>query len=81
MFSTFRIGDTLVIAEKTPVNQQLGRSLVPIALAPEGLDPLKPQVLHPRLAELWFIRCQTSRNSLNYGSNFGNDVRVTDSAR
>ncbi len=44
-----------------------------------ALDPVKPQVLHPRLAELWFIRCQTSLNSLIYGANFGNYVRVTDS--
>ncbi len=37
--------------------------------------------LHPRLAELWFIRCQTSLNSLISGANFGNYVRVTDSYR
>ncbi len=50
-----------------------------MALTPATLDPVKPQVLHPRLAELWFIRCQTSLNSLIYGANFGNYVRVTDS--
>ena len=52
-----------------------------MALTPAGLDPLKPQVLHPRLAELWFIRCQTSLNSLIYGANFGNYLRVTPIAR
>ena len=50
-----------------------------MALTPATLDPVKPQVLHPRLAELWLIRCQTSLNSLIYGANFGNYVRVTDS--
>ncbi len=47
-------------------------------LTPAALDPVKPQVLHPRLAELWLIRCQTSLNALIYGANFGNYVRVTD---
>ena len=50
-----------------------------MALTPATLDSVKPQVLHPRLAELWLIRCQTSLNSLIYGANFGNYVRVTDS--
>ncbi len=49
-----------------------------MALTPAALDPVKPQVLHPRLAGLWLIRCQTSLNSLIYGTNFGNYVRVTD---
>ena len=49
-----------------------------MALTPAALDPVEPQVLHPRLAELWLIRCQTSLNSLIYGANFGNYVRVTD---
>ena len=48
-------------------------------LPPAALDPVKPLVLHPRLAELWLIQCQTSPNSLIYGANFGNYVRVTDS--
>ena len=52
---------------------------MPIALTPAALDPVKPQVLHPRLAELGFIRCQTSLNSLIYRANFRNYVRVTDS--
>ena len=65
-----RIGDTLVIAKMTPVSQQVERSLVPIALTPAGLD----------LPFLKLIRCQTSLNSLIYGANFGNYVRVTDSA-
>jgi hypothetical protein len=34
--------------------------------------------VHPRLAELWFIRCQTSLKSLIYRANFRNYVRVTD---
>ncbi len=51
-----------------------------MVLTPAALDPVKPQVLHPRLAELWLIRCQTSLNSLIYGATFGNYVRVTDSA-
>ena len=50
-----------------------------MALTPAALDPVEPQVLPPRLAELWLIRCQTSRDSLIYGANFGNYVRVTDS--
>ncbi len=49
-----------------------------MALTPATLEPIKSQVLHPRLAELWLIRCQTSLNSLIYGANFGNYVRVTD---
>ena len=49
-----------------------------MVLTPEALDPVMPQVLHPRLAELWLIRYQTSLNSLIYGANFGNYVRVTD---
>ncbi len=61
----------------SPVNQQVARSLVPIALIPAALDPIKPQVLHPRLAELGFIRCQTSLKSLIYRANFRNYVRVT----
>ena len=48
-----------------------------MALTPVALDPAKPQVLHHRLAELGFIRCQTSLNSLIYRANFGNYVRVT----
>ncbi len=75
-----RIGDTLVIAKKTHMNQQVERSLVPMVLTPAALVPVKPQVLHPRLAELWLIRCQTSLNSLIYGATFGHYVRVTDSA-
>ena len=50
VFNQIRIGDTLVIAKRTPVNQQVERSLVPIALIPAGLDPVKPQALHPWLA-------------------------------
>ncbi len=50
-----------------------------MALPLVALDPAKHQVLHPRLAELGFIRCQTSLNSLIYGANFGNYERVTDS--
>ncbi len=52
-----------------------------MALIPAGLDPVKPQVLNPRLAELGFIRCQTPLNSLIYGAKFGNYVRVTDTCR
>jgi len=73
-----RIGDTLVIAKRTLLNQQVERSLVPIALTLAVLDPVKPQVLHPRLAELGFIRCQTCHKSLIYGANFGNYERGTD---
>ncbi len=51
-----------------------------MALPLVALDPAKPQVLHHRLCELGFIRCQTSLNSLIYGANFGNHERVTDSA-
>ncbi len=50
-----------------------------MALTPAVLDPVKPPVLHPRLAELWLIRCQTYLKSLIYGANFRNYVRVTDS--
>jgi hypothetical protein len=50
-----------------------------MALTLAGLEPVKPQVLHPRLALPSLIRCQTPRNSLIYGDNFGNYVRVTDS--
>ena len=73
------IGDTLVIAKRTPINQQVERSLVPMTMNPAGLDPVKPQVLHPRLALPNLIRCQTSLKSLIYGANFRNYVRVTDS--
>ena len=48
-----------------------------MALPPAALDPVKPQILHPRIAELWFVRFQTSLSSLIYGVNFRNDVRVT----
>ncbi len=51
---------------------------MPTALNPATLDLVKPQVLHPRLDELWLNRCQTSLNFLIYGANFGNYVRVTD---
>ncbi len=51
-----------------------------MALTPAGLDPVKPPVLHPRLALPRLLRCQTPLNSLIYGDNFGNDVRVTDSS-
>ena len=50
-----------------------------MTLTPAGLDPVKPQVLHPRLALPNLIRCQTSLKSLIYGANFRNYVRVTDS--
>jgi hypothetical protein len=48
-----------------------------MALTPAGLDPVKPQVRHPRLPLPNLIRCQTSLNSLIYWANFGNYVRVT----
>ena len=48
-----------------------------MALIPAGLDPAKPQALHPRLALSHSIRCQTSLKSLIYKANFGNYVRVT----
>ena len=48
-----------------------------MTLTPAGLDPVKPQVLHPRLALPKLIRCQTSLKSLIYGANFRNYVRVT----
>ena len=44
------IGATHGIAKSTLVNQQVERSLVPIALTSAGLDPLKPQVRRPQLA-------------------------------
>ncbi len=50
-----------------------------MALFPAGLEPEKPQVLHPQLALPMFIRCQTSIRSLIYGANFRNYVRGTDS--
>ena len=50
-----------------------------MALTPEGLEPIKPQILHPRLALPSLIRCQTPLNSLIYGGEFGNYVRVTES--
>ena len=49
-----------------------------MAPTPAGLDPVKPQVLHPRLALPSLIRCQTPLNSLINGDNFGNYVRVTE---
>ncbi len=49
------------------MNQQVERSLVPMVLTPAALDPERLQVLHPWLAELWLIRCQTSLNSLILG--------------
>ena len=73
------IGVTLVTAKRTPENQQVERSLVPMALPSAALDPVKPQVLHPRFALPNLLRCQTSHNSLIYGTNFRNYVRVTDS--
>ncbi len=72
------IGDTPVIAKKTPLNQQVERSLVPMAMNPAGLDPVKPQILPPWLALPNLIRCQTSLKSLIYGAKFRNYVRVTD---
>jgi len=48
-------------------------------LPPADLDPVRPQVVHPRLAELRFIRWQISLYSLIYRANFLNHVRVTDS--
>ena len=50
-----------------------------MALTLAGLDPVNPHLLHPRLAPPSLIRCQTPLNSLIYGDNFGNYVRVTDS--
>jgi len=52
-----------------------------MALTPAGLEPIKPQVLHPRFALPSLIRCQTPLNSLIYGDNFGNYVRVTESQK
>jgi len=37
------IGVTLVTAKRTPINQQVERSLVPMAMNPAGLDPVKPK--------------------------------------
>jgi len=37
------IGDTLEITKKTPINQQVERSLGPMAMNPAGLDPANPQ--------------------------------------
>ena len=65
--------------KKISLHQQVERSLVPIALTPAGLGPVKPQVVHPRLALPNLIWCQTSLNSLIYGANLGNDERGTDS--
>jgi len=48
-----------------------------MALTPAGLEPLKPKVLHFRLSLPSLIRFQTPLNSLIYGDNFGNYVRVT----
>ncbi len=48
-----------------------------MALNPAGLDPVMPHVLHPRIAELWLIRCQTSLKPLVYGANFRNYERGT----
>ena len=50
-----------------------------MAPTPAGLDPVKLQVLHPRLGLPSLIRCQTPINSLIYWDNFGNYVSVTDS--
>ncbi len=50
-----------------------------MAPPPAGLDPVKSQVVHPRLAEPWLVRCQISLFSLIYGANFLNHVTVTDS--
>ncbi len=50
-----------------------------MVLTPAGLDPVKLQVLHPRLALPSLNRCQTPIKSLIYGNNFENYVRVTDS--
>jgi hypothetical protein len=50
-----------------------------MAMNPAGLDPVRPQVLNPRLALPNLIRCQTSLNSLIPGANFRKYVRGTDS--
>ncbi len=73
------IGVTLVIAKKTSINQQVERSLVPMAIDPAGLDLVNPKVLHPRLALPRLIGCQTSLKSLISGANFRKSVRGTDS--
>jgi len=49
-----------------------------MAMNPAGLDPVKSQALDPRHALPNLIRCQTSLNSLIYGANTWNYVRVTD---
>ncbi len=51
-----------------------------MVLTAAGLEPVKPQVLNPRLSLPSLIGCQTPLNSLIYGDNFGNYVRVTDSS-
>ncbi len=48
-----------------------------MALTPAVLDPVKPHLLHLRLAELWLIRCQTSLKPLISGADFRNFERVT----
>ncbi len=50
-----------------------------MALTPTGLEPIKPQVLHPRFALPSLIRCQTPLKLLIYRGDFGNYVRVTKS--
>ncbi len=50
-----------------------------MALTPAGLEPIKPKILHPRLALPSLIRCQTPLKLLIYRGNFGNYVRVTKS--
>ncbi len=45
----------------------------------DSAAPVKPSVLLPPHAFPNLIRCQTSPNSLIYGANFRNYVRVTDS--
>jgi len=73
------IGVTLVTAQRTSINQQVERSLGPMAMNPAGLDPVKPQVLNLRLALPMLTRCQTSLNSLVSVANFRKSVRGTDS--
>ncbi len=48
-----------------------------MALNLAGLDPVKPHVLHPRIALPKAIRCQTSLKPLVYGANFRNYERGT----
>ena len=50
-----------------------------MALTLAGLDPVGLQIVYLRLPLPNVIPCQTSLNSLIYGANFGNYVRVTDS--